>query len=88
MTKFLPALLVFLFLIFDGVNAFSVVRPAVVSARTSPASSRTTSLNVFGKRKPTAAEQEKLDKYWQGEWVCKDCGYIYNRVRIRLQHMC
>jgi hypothetical protein len=18
--------------------------------------------------------------FWEGEWVCKDCGYIYNRV--------
>lgn len=43
----------------------------------------TTSLNVFGKKKTAAqkAEEEaKAAKYWQGEWVCKDCGYIYNRV--------
>ena len=43
-----------------------------------------TSLNmVFGKKKSAAqkAEEEaKAAKYWQGEWVCKDCGYIYNRV--------
>ena len=26
------------------------------------------------------AEQETASKYWQGEWVCKDCGYIYNRA--------
>ena len=26
--------------------------------------------------KPTA---EELEKYWQGDWVCADCGYIYDR---------
>lgn len=43
----------------------------------------TTSLSVFGTRKTQAqkAEEEaKAAEYWQGEWVCKDCGYIYNRA--------
>lgn len=47
------------------------------------AGTTTTSLNVFGKKKTAAqkAEEEaKAAKYWQGEWVCKDCGYIYNRA--------
>jgi hypothetical protein len=38
---------------------------------------------VFGKKKTAAQkqlEEEEAAKYWQGEWVCKDCGYIYNRV--------
>ena len=38
---------------------------------------------VFGNKKSAAqkaADAEKAAKYWQGEWVCKDCGYIYNRV--------
>lgn len=43
-----------------------------------------TSLNmVFGKKKTAeqkAEEEAKAAKYWQGEWVCKDCGYIYQRV--------
>jgi rubredoxin len=42
-----------------------------------------TSLSVFGKRKTEAqkAEEEaKASQYWAGEWVCKDCGYIYNRA--------
>ena len=42
-----------------------------------------TSLNVFGQKKSAAAkaaEEEAAAKYWQGEWVCKDCGYIYNRA--------
>ena len=47
------------------------------------ASTTTTSLSVFGNRKTEAqkAEEEaKASKYWAGEWVCKDCGYIYNRA--------
>lgn len=42
-----------------------------------------TSLSVFGKKKTAAQkaqEEEEAAKYWQGEWVCKDCGYIYNRA--------
>lgn len=45
--------------------------------------SSTTALNVFGKKKSQAQkekEEAEASKYWQGEWVCKDCGYIYNRV--------
>merc|ERR1712071_117942 len=44
--------------------------------------SSSTSLNVFGNKKSKAqkeAEAEKASMYWQGDWVCKDCGYIYNR---------
>ena len=41
----------------------------------------TTALHVFGNKKAAAAKAEEEAKYWQGEWVCKDCGYIYNRVR-------
>ena len=41
----------------------------------------TTALNmVFGNRKSSTQKKEEESKYWQGEWVCKDCGYIYNRV--------
>ena len=25
------------------------------------------------------ATEEEDSKYWQGDWVCADCGYIYNR---------
>ena len=44
--------------------------------------SSTTSLNVFGTKKAKKMTPEEMEKYWQGEWVCKDCGYIYNRVRF------
>tara|TARA_B110000305_G_C19288553_1_gene562964 strand:- start:235 stop:495 length:261 start_codon:yes stop_codon:yes gene_type:complete len=39
----------------------------------------TTSLGVFGQKKTSPEEQARLDAFWQGDWVCKDCGYIYNR---------
>ena len=66
---------------FRPVQGFQSVQPRtmVVSPTTT-----TTALNVFGNKKTAAsraAEAEAAAKYWQGEWVCKDCGYIYNRVR-------
>ena len=52
-------------------------RPATVAVTRSSS----TTLNVFGNKKSAAArEAENAEKYWQGEWVCADCGYIYNRV--------
>lgn len=58
--------------------------PATPRTLVAPRSAATpTSLNVFGNRKTEAQkaeEAEKAAKYWQGEWVCKDCGYIYNRA--------
>mmetsp|Transcript_2243 Transcript_2243/g.3682 ORF Transcript_2243/g.3682 Transcript_2243/m.3682 type:complete len:149 (-) Transcript_2243:21-467(-) len=55
------------------VTRSSVVAPVPTSS--------TTSLNVFGNKKSAAQKEvsEADSKYWQGEWVCKDCGYIYNR---------
>ena len=74
-------------MLFASVNAFSPVAPAtrfVSSSIAGTGVSSSTSLNVFGKKKTAAQkaeEEEKAEKYWQGEWVCKDCGYIYDRVR-------
>ncbi|GAX26445.1 hypothetical protein FisN_37Hu005 [Fistulifera solaris] len=45
-----------------------------------PKASTTTALHVFGNKKSAAAKEEVNSQYWQGEWVCKDCGYIYNRA--------
>mmetsp|Transcript_68917 Transcript_68917/g.183605 ORF Transcript_68917/g.183605 Transcript_68917/m.183605 type:complete len:143 (-) Transcript_68917:93-521(-) len=42
-----------------------------------------TALNVFGNKKSKvtkAEEAAKAAEFWQGEWVCKDCGYIYSRA--------
>ena len=66
---------------FRPVQGFQSVQPRTVVV--SPTTT-TTALNVFGNKKTAAsraAEAEAAAKYWQGEWVCKDCGYIYNRVR-------
>jgi hypothetical protein len=60
-----------------------VVRPSAIASTTTSSVVSSTSLNVFGKKKSKAQkaeEAEKAAKYWEGEWVCKDCGYIYNRV--------
>lgn len=66
-----------------------VSRPPVTSPSitfsTDSAKTSSTSLNVFGTKKSKAqkeAEAEKAAMYWEGEWVCKDCGYIYQRVSI------
>jgi len=64
-------------------SAFQTPRAPVASIAGVVSSTSTTALNVFGsKKKKSAAEIEAESKYWQGEWVCKDCGYIYNRVRL------
>ena len=55
---------------------------------TTPATTTSTSLNVFGNKKSAASkarDAEAESKYWQGEWVCKDCGYIYNRVSVDIE---
>ena len=73
------------FLLFAATNAFA---PAPTNLGKVAVSSReNVSLNmVFGNKKKSAAakaeEEAKAAMYWQGEWVCKDCGYIYNRVRF------
>lgn len=50
------------------------LRPATLSATVTRAPALTMQ---FGKKKkeapPTLAERG----YWEGEWVCADCGYIY-----------
>lgn len=59
-------------------------RPAALARPVMTPLSTTTSLNVFGNKKNAAAKAkaaEEAAQYWAGEWVCKDCGYIYNRVR-------
>lgn len=79
MRSFLIAFLCAIAVLASTSSAFTAPNPAVVP-RTTQAS--VTSLGVFGNKKSTASkkeETEKAEKYWQGEWVCKDCGYIYNR---------
>ena len=63
--------------------AFAPVTPSAPGPTRSLSINTRTSLTVFGNKKTEEqkAEEEALAaKYWQGEWVCKDCGYIYNRA--------
>jgi hypothetical protein len=80
MKSFLASLL-FAVLCLSSVLAFSPIAPRTSIVSTGATS---TSLNVFGKKKSSAAKERQAEveaQFWQGEWVCKDCGYIYNRVR-------
>mmetsp|Transcript_34368 Transcript_34368/g.110445 ORF Transcript_34368/g.110445 Transcript_34368/m.110445 type:complete len:133 (-) Transcript_34368:270-668(-) len=38
---------------------------------------RATKTTLFAARE--LSDKEKKEQYWQGEWVCADCGYIYDR---------
>lgn len=88
MRSFLAALLSLAFLM-GATNAFAPSRNAGLATQTAFSSMAPavkpspTSLNmVFGNRKTTAQKEEEAAKaamYWEGEWVCADCGYIYNR---------
>lgn len=84
-SSIISLLLAFVCLSFSTTSAF-VVRPSGIATSASTASvakiQSTTSLNVFGNKKSKAqkeAEAERAAMYWEGEWVCKDCGYIYQR---------
>eukprot|EP00549_Striatella_unipunctata_P023965 CAMPEP_0118682974 /NCGR_PEP_ID=MMETSP0800-20121206/5781_1 /TAXON_ID=210618 ORGANISM="Striatella unipunctata, Strain CCMP2910" /NCGR_SAMPLE_ID=MMETSP0800 /ASSEMBLY_ACC=CAM_ASM_000638 /LENGTH=145 /DNA_ID=CAMNT_0006579419 /DNA_START=46 /DNA_END=483 /DNA_ORIENTATION=+ len=76
--KSVISFLLALFLVaFQSCQGFAPPRSFGVQARADTTSS--TELNmVFGKKK-SKARQELEAQFWQGEWVCKDCGYIYNR---------
>jgi rubrerythrin len=74
--------ILFVFCIATICQAFSPLSSQRVTA-TAVRNSQTSLGMVFGKKKTAAQkqlEEEEAAKYWQGEWVCKDCGYIYNRV--------
>lgn len=46
-------------------------RPTAVLAKTGSSIKPSTSLFAAGKR-------PNPNNYWEGEWVCADCGYIYD----------
>ena len=57
-------------------DALAFATPAMrvapmAAARTPPA------LMQFGRKKKTVEEILEEKGYWPGEWVCADCGYIY-----------
>ena len=68
-----------LLLLVPFTQGFTVHPIANVMSKNAISSSTSTSVNmVFGNRK--SKDQAAALNYWEGEWVCKDCGYIYNRV--------
>lgn len=74
-------------------HAFTSVQPLVggkVGPSVAAAHLTTTNLNmVFGNRKSKdKSVAEAASKYWEGDWVCKDCGYIYNRVSFDVLCRC
>ena len=82
MKSFIRSLLS-LFLLLGAASAFTTTPTSFAGVSTATARNDVSLNMVFGKRKTAAqkAEEEaKAAQYWQGEWVCKDCGYIYNRV--------
>jgi hypothetical protein len=61
------------------------IQPSAVARGVMRVTESTSSLQmVFGNRKSkeqaAASATTVPSKYWEGDWVCKDCGYIYNRV--------
>lgn len=77
MRSFFFVLFCALAVIVSTCNAFTTPTPAI-APRTAQTS--VTSLNVFGKKKSAAAQQEeaeKAEKFWQGDWVCKDCTLVF-----------
>mmetsp|Transcript_34296 Transcript_34296/g.103476 ORF Transcript_34296/g.103476 Transcript_34296/m.103476 type:complete len:134 (-) Transcript_34296:88-489(-) len=52
--------------------AFAPTRPKLAAlSRTTPLS-RTDAVSKL-------TEKEKQEKFWQGDWVCADCGYVYDK---------
>ena len=57
-------------------EAFALARPALHVSTVAPRVSTPATMQLFGKRK-TSEEILEEKGYWPGEWVCADCGYIY-----------
>lgn len=51
-------------------------RLPAINTRAQVASSRTMSSST---RKRAVGALSMAKDYWEGEWVCADCGYIYDR---------
>jgi hypothetical protein len=66
-------------LLFSAVSAFQLAGP-VVHPSVRPMTTTNTTVSALYAVKKDLTAKEKAEIYWQGEWVCKDCGYIYNRV--------
>jgi len=87
--KSIASILISLLMVFSTVQAFttpSLNTKVALLPKVSTSSKivgTSTSLNVFGSKKSKAAKEEEERRaamYWEGDWVCKDCGYIYQRA--------
>jgi rubredoxin len=56
------------FLCIQTIDAFRFPATSVRSVRSS-----------LQAKKPEVATPVTDSKYWQGDWVCADCGYVYDR---------
>lgn len=69
--NFLLCLLSLAAIFFSHCNGFAPRATVALKVQNSAASLSTA---LFAKNKPT----EEQSQYWQGDWVCADCGYIYD----------
>lgn len=63
----------------SSTDAFTAVSPITTPLTPARSPHRSTPTFLAAKRKSKAQLAEEAEKYWQGEWVCKDCGYIYQK---------
>ena len=67
----------FLLALAAGADALALgARPAALRAVATPRAAAPPAMQLFGKKK-TVEEILEEKGYWPGEWVCADCGYIY-----------
>lgn len=52
---------------------------ACASAFVAPTSNRVVAMRRSTPLNAELSEKEKKELYWEGDWVCADCGYIYDR---------
>ena len=68
---------VLIFALAVSIQSFTAPRQRISSIVRSNTINRQISSISLGAKKAT--EPEVNNEYWQGEWVCADCGYVYDR---------
>lgn len=63
-------------LLLEPASAFRALKPNSILVKTLSSPQSSSALNMFKKKEPKP-EVDPAD-YWQGEWICADCGYIYD----------
>mmetsp|Transcript_64300 Transcript_64300/g.155180 ORF Transcript_64300/g.155180 Transcript_64300/m.155180 type:complete len:142 (+) Transcript_64300:21-446(+) len=67
----------FMLALLCSVEAFAPAQFARSAAAARAAPMRTAPVMQFGKKKLSPEEKLEEQGYWPGEWLCADCGYIY-----------